>query len=68
MKFNPTELKRLRLEREMSQEVLGKQVGCTRSAISLIESGKCAPSRETLICFAEIFSVPIDHFFMISRT
>ncbi|MDA1850280.1 helix-turn-helix transcriptional regulator [Bacillus cereus] len=68
MKFNPTEVKRLRLEKKMSQEVLGKQVGCTRSAISLMESGKCAPSRETLICFAEIFGVPIDHFFMVSNT
>ncbi|AQY42338.1 helix-turn-helix transcriptional regulator [Bacillus thuringiensis] len=68
MDFNHTEVKKLRLEHKMSQEVLGKQVGCTRSAISLIESGKCAPSRKTLICFAEIFGVSIDHFFKISNT
>ncbi|MGE7885377.1 helix-turn-helix transcriptional regulator [Bacillus sp. NPDC094077] len=68
MKFNHTEVKKLRLERKMSQETLGKQVGCTRSAISQIESGKYEPSRSTLICFAEVFGVTIDHFFEISTT
>ncbi|PFC85136.1 transcriptional regulator [Bacillus anthracis] len=68
MKFNHEEVKKLRLKHKMSQEVLGKQVGCTRSAISQMESGKCTPGRKTLICFAEIFGVSIDHFFKISNT
>nr|WP_088325915.1 helix-turn-helix transcriptional regulator [Bacillus cereus] len=68
MKFNYAEVKKLRLERKMSQETLGKKVGCTRSAISQIESGKYDPSRFTLICFAEIFGVTIDHFFKVSTT
>ncbi|HDR7795351.1 TPA: helix-turn-helix transcriptional regulator [Bacillus luti] len=66
MKFNYNELKRLRVESAMSQEHLGNLAGCTRSAISMMERGKCEPSRKTLISFSEIFKVSIDHFFLIS--
>ncbi|MBE7107029.1 helix-turn-helix transcriptional regulator [Bacillus cereus] len=66
MKFNYNELKRLRVGGEMSQDQLGNLAGCTRSAISMMERGKCEPSRKTLISFSEIFKVSIDHFFLIS--
>ncbi|WP_390207868.1 helix-turn-helix domain-containing protein [Bacillus toyonensis] len=54
------------MERKMSQEALCIRVMGARSAISKIESGKYDPSRFTLICFAEVFGVTIDHFFKVS--
>lgn len=59
MSFNE-QLKKLREERGLSQSDFAKDIGLTRSAISMYELGKREPNLETLKKFADFFNVPID--------
>lgn len=60
MKFNQ-KLKRLRQEKNWSQEKLAEKIGVKRLAIGNYESGQTKPSAETLQKIAEIFGVSIDY-------
>lgn len=59
MSFNE-QLKKLREERNLSQSDFAKDIGLTRSAISMYELGKREPNLETLKKFANFFNVSID--------
>ena len=52
---------KLRLTRGLTQELLGKQIGLTPSAISNIEKSISYPSIDTLIKLAEFFGVTLDY-------
>ena len=53
-------LKELRLERNLSQQTLGKIVNMSKMAISHWESGHSEPSIAQLIRLAEFFEVSVD--------
>lgn len=59
MSFNE-QLKILREKRGLSQSDFAKDIGLTRSAISMYELGKREPNLETLKKFADFFNVSID--------
>ncbi|MBQ4542378.1 MAG: helix-turn-helix transcriptional regulator [Clostridia bacterium] len=54
-------LKELRLEKNMSQTELAKQIGVGKSIISLWEKDECEPTLSKLIALAEFFGVTIDY-------
>ncbi len=54
-------ISKLRVDRGLTQENLGKQIGLTPSAISNIENAISYPSVDTLIRFASFFSVTTDY-------
>lgn len=56
-------VKRLRLEKEISQEKLAEFVGMSREHISCIERGKNLPTVDTLYKLAEYFETDIKYFF-----
>lgn len=56
-----TILKNLRLEKEMTQEELGKILNKTKNNISQYETGKREPDNETLRKIADYFNVSIDY-------
>jgi transcriptional regulator with XRE-family HTH domain len=60
MKLFPSNLKNLRLNHNMSQEELGKQINVTKVSISGYESGNRTPDVETLIAIADVFNVSLD--------
>ena len=53
-------LKELRLERNLSQQTLGKIINMSKMAISHWESGHSEPSIAQLIRLAEFFEVSVD--------
>lgn len=53
-------LKRLRTNKEFTQEYLGKVLCLSRTTISNYEKGKMQPSIETLIKLSEIFNATVD--------
>ena len=53
-------LKRLRTNKEFTQEYLGKVLCLSRTTISKNKKGKMQPSIETLIKLSEIFNVTVD--------
>lgn len=53
-------ISRLRIERGITQEQLGRDIGLTASAISNIECGRSVPSVDTLCRFSELFGVKVD--------
>lgn len=53
-------ISRLRIERGITQEQLGRDIGLTASAISNIECGRSVPSVDTLCKFSELFGVKVD--------
>lgn len=55
-------IKRLRHERNMTQEQLAELVGGDQNYISRIESGKARPGLSTYLRIANAFQVSIDHF------
>lgn len=57
IKYIGKNIVKLRLSRELSQADLGKEIGLTPSAISNIENSISYPSVDTLIRFADYFSV-----------
>lgn len=54
-------LKELRLSKNLRQEDLGKLFGATKSAVSMWESGKREPDKETFLAMAEYFNVSVDY-------
>ncbi len=54
-------IKRLRLEKEMTQQRLADCVGVTKSMVSAYESGIRSPSFEVLIQLAQVFHVSTDY-------
>lgn len=61
IKYIGKNIVKLRLSRELSQADLGKEIGLTPSAISNIENSISYPSVDTLIRFADYFSVSMDY-------
>ena len=53
-------ISKLRTERGITQEQLGRDIGLTASAISNIECGRSVPSVDTLRRFSELFGVKVD--------
>jgi transcriptional regulator with XRE-family HTH domain len=56
-------LRRLRSARRLSLRDLADRSGLTASFISQIERGKASPSITSLARLAEVFEVPVGHFF-----
>lgn len=54
-------LKEIRLEKNMSQQELGKILGITKVSICGYENGSRTPSLETLCEMAEVFGVSTDY-------
>jgi transcriptional regulator with XRE-family HTH domain len=54
-------IKKLRKERNMTQEDLGTVIGRTKFNISNYENGKRQPDNDTLRAFAKFFDVSIDY-------
>lgn len=61
IKYIGNNIAKLRLARGLTQELLGKKVGLTPSAISNIENSTSYPSIDTLIKLAEFFGVTLDY-------
>lgn len=56
----PENLKRLRKERHLTQQQLAKEIGISRSAISMYEKGDREPNFETAEKFADFFNVSLN--------
>ena len=54
-------LKQLRLEKELTQEELGKIIGMTKQSVYNYENGKRKCDEESLIKLAEFFNVSVDY-------
>ena len=54
-------IKELRLSHSMTQLELAQQLGFTKAAISNLENRKKRPSLETLLLFADYFTVSLDY-------
>ena len=54
-------LSALRKERKISLAALGKAVGVSNQAISLLEKGQRSPSFQVLIALADYFDVSLDY-------
>lgn len=53
-------LRKLRLNKSITQTELAQKLHLSRTAISNYENGKVQPSLETLIRISEIFEITID--------
>lgn len=60
MKF-AERLREAREKRGLSQARLADEIGCSKSAISMYESGTRTPDFETLEAFADLFNLDIDY-------
>lgn len=56
-------LKQLRLQNELTQEALAREVGVTRQTIISIEKGGYAPSVKLALQLARALGVPLDDTF-----
>ncbi|MBN1152163.1 MAG: helix-turn-helix transcriptional regulator [Dehalococcoidia bacterium] len=57
-------IRRLRFEHgEMTQEELGRRVGCTRQTIIALEQGRYLPSLELAFRIAWVFEVGVEEVF-----
>ena len=54
-------LKELRLEKELGQEALAKELGLSHGIISLWENGLREPKMSNLVLLAKYFDVTIDY-------
>lgn len=54
-------IKEERKRRKLTQEDIAEQLGITRSAYTLYETGKTQPSLETAVKLADIFQVSLDY-------
>ncbi|NLC77487.1 MAG: helix-turn-helix transcriptional regulator [Clostridia bacterium] len=54
-------LKRLRMQKGMTQEQLAEVIGISRSALSMYELNQREPDLSTLIAIADYFSVSTDY-------
>ncbi|MGW7356636.1 helix-turn-helix domain-containing protein [Streptomyces sp. NPDC054802] len=60
--FDPQALRRIRLERGLSQIKLSKAVGLYSTAVGLMENGHNGPSVTTLAALADVLGVSMDDF------
>src|SRR3990172_9251097 len=56
-------LKRLRLEKGLTQKELAAEVGLDYTYIGKIERGEQLPSLKILLKISEVLAVPVNHFF-----
>ena len=61
MAFRGDRLRKLRLDKGLTQENLSEMVGLTKPAICFYENGKRNPSIENIIDFMQIFNVTADY-------
>lgn len=54
-------IRRLRQERGLNQEELGRRVGASKQSVSNWENGNIAPSIDLLIRLADFFGVGTDY-------
>ena len=54
-------LKKLRLERNLSQQKLAEAIGLSQQAITKYENGKTQPDFRTLMLLAEFFHTSVDY-------
>ncbi len=54
-------VKELRKEKALTQQKLAKEVGISRSAIAMYETGECDPSSEMLKTLSIFFDVSTDY-------
>lgn len=54
-------LKRLRIERGLTQQQVGEQLGTSKQAYSQWESGNRSPSQKTLEKLAKFFNVSVSY-------
>jgi transcriptional regulator with XRE-family HTH domain len=59
--FNGSRLRKLRIDKNLSQQNLADMLGVSKSLISCYESGKRNPSIENIISFMQIFNVTSDY-------
>lgn len=57
----PERFKMLRLEKELGQIALAKELGVGKSTVSQWETGKCEPTLSNLVAMAKFFGVSIDY-------
>lgn len=57
----PEKLKKLRLSNNLTQSQLAEILETTKQAISAYESGKIAPSLNSLIKLSENFNISLDY-------
>ena len=62
--FSPEKLKKLRRERGFTQRTLGMRLGISDRAVSKWEMGLSRPSGQNLLSLSQIFSVPVEYFFV----
>jgi len=53
-------IKKLRKERNLTQEQLAKKCECTQSAVASWESGRTCPSTRRASLLAVVFNVPLE--------
>ena len=56
-----TTLKKLRLQRNLTQKELGSFIGLSKAVVSKYETGIGYPNFDTLICIADFFGVTTDY-------
>lgn len=61
MSFRGDRLKRLREERDLTQDDLAKKISVSRPTLSKYESGDVDISTETAVLLADIFDVSTDY-------
>ena len=61
MKIFAERLKELRLDKKISQEMLAKEIGSSRSAVSFWESAKKVPGFDVVIKISEFFGVSLEY-------
>ena len=62
------EIKKLRTERELTQDQLAEKLNVTRQAVSNWETGKTQPDLETLTALADIFEVSVEELIYANAT
>ena len=54
-------LRNFRKAQNLSLDALGKEIGISNQAVSLLEKGKRSPSFEILLALADYFNVSLDY-------
>lgn len=61
-KFIHLNIRHLRIEKNLDQQMLGDQIGVSRDVVSSYERGKAVPKLETIMAICEYFKISIDDF------
>ncbi len=56
-----TRIRKLRLERDLTQEELGKEIGVKNYSVYSYEKGRAYPDAERLMALADFFGVSMDY-------